>query len=458
MGLHSDKNNGVKAQLRTRFPQAFREFDDLLDARNASRATRDQAYACIDGNVIMMAVPKAATTLDSYVAIVFSSLKKAIATAILTVVVFDDPDSLTEAKLQEQAKRDSSRQATAVQSSEDLRPPSPSDDYDKQYISSVQDVHELVFNRKTRMRFFDEVAVTVMDRLQNQIKKWNDSGYAGGHVVFDGIDARGAERPSGDARAPGLLSSSEEAEALFARDVAIGEGDLKLAFVGRTIRGAANKEGIMKDATLGLCTTIDTDSFAIELIEEAKRRCQAEATPVNTLLCMREKAKRGLADEESKAFYLCCDVALLNELLKRHMWGTYRSPTPVDQRAAITLMVAGWAMCGCDFVELKGMRSDVVFESMPEMVKSRTESVEKMRNAWTGRREDLPETYVPMKELLILCAGRLMEIPRINKKNVPNIRSPNEMVLKQTSWLSSYWNGVEHRGNMEEFGYFRPFA
>eukprot|EP00966_Prymnesium_polylepis_P086593 2004020-Prymnesium_polylepis.1 len=61
------------------------------------------------------------------------------------------------------------------------------------------------------MRFFDEVAVTVMDRLKAQIKKWNDSGHAGGHVVFDGIDARGADRPSGEARAPGLLSSSEEA-------------------------------------------------------------------------------------------------------------------------------------------------------------------------------------------------------------------------------------------------------
>jgi hypothetical protein len=458
MGLHSDKNNGVKAQLRTRFPQAFKEFDDLVEARNASRATREQAYACIDGNVIMMAVPKAATTLDSYIAIVFSSLKKAIATTMLTVVVFDEPDTLTEAKLQEQAKRDSRSLATAVNSSQDLRPSSLSDEYDKQYISGVQDVHELVFSRKSRMRFFDEVAVTVMDRLKAQIKKWNDSGHAGGHVVFDGIDARGADRPSGEARAPGLLSSSEEAAQLFARDFDIGEGDLKLAFVGRTMRGVATREGIMKDATLGLTCTIDTDSFAIELIEEAKRHCHSETTPVNTLLCMRERAKRGLADEDNKAFYLCCDIALLHELLKRHMWGTCRSPTPLDHRAAITLMAAGWALCGCDFVELKGMRSDVVFEAMPELVKTRTDSLDKMKYAWTGKREDLLETHLPMKDLLVMCASRLMDIPRIKKDKVPGIRSPNEMVLKQTSWLSSYWNGWEHKGNLEDFGYFRPFA
>ena len=84
MGLHSDRNNGVKAQLLKRFPQAFREFGELAEARNASEATREQAYACIDGNVLLMAVPKAATKLDDYVVILYSTLRKAIATAVLT--------------------------------------------------------------------------------------------------------------------------------------------------------------------------------------------------------------------------------------------------------------------------------------------------------------------------------------------------------------------------------------
>eukprot|EP00966_Prymnesium_polylepis_P016458 379537-Prymnesium_polylepis.1 len=63
-------------------------------------------------------------------------------------------------------------------------------------------------------------------------------------------------------------------------------------------------------------------------------------------------------------------------------------------------MAAGWALCGCDFVELKGMRSDVVFEAMPELVKTRTDSLDKMKYAWTGKREDLLETHLPMKDLL----------------------------------------------------------
>lgn len=460
MGLHTDGNKGVKAQLKMRYPQAFKDFESLVDARNASLATREQAFSCIDGNVLMMAVPKAATTLDSYIAIVFNSLKRAIATTMLTVVVFDDPDTLTEAKLPEQMKRDAARSATTVNSSEDLRPSSPDDNYTKQHIDSIPDVHELVFSRGSRLRFFDEVAMNVMDRLKGQIKKWNESGYDGGYVVFDGIDSRGADRGIGEPRAAGIVASSEEAAALFHRDDSIGEGDLKLAFVGRTMRNLAlvAEDSRFKDTRLGMCTTIDTDSFAIELIEESKRNCATKPSPVNTLLCMREKSQKRGHDDDREAYYLCCDVALLHQLLQRHMWGLSRNPTAVDQRAAITLLVAGWGMCGCDFVSLKGMRSDVVFDCIPEIVKTRTDSVCMMRNAWAGDRQALALTHRPIKDLLIACASKLMEIPRIKKNNVPGIRDPDETILRQTGWLTSYWNGVEHKGSMEDFGFFKPFA
>ena len=90
MGLKCNAKNGVKAQLLTRFPDAFRKYSTLVDARNASSASREEAFACIDGNVLMMAVPQNCRTFDSYVAIVYSSLLRAIATAMVTVVVAQD--------------------------------------------------------------------------------------------------------------------------------------------------------------------------------------------------------------------------------------------------------------------------------------------------------------------------------------------------------------------------------
>ena len=128
----------------------------------------------------------------------------------------------------------------------------------------------------------------------------------------------------------------------------------------------------MKNAKLALTSTIDTDSFAIELLQEAQRAGDALASPVNSLLCMRENTKkRGTADEKS-AVYLCCDVAMLHEKLQTHMFGAYRTPDLQQQRTAMALLAAGWALCGCDFVEVKGMRSDAVFEAIGGCAQGKT--------------------------------------------------------------------------------------
>lgn len=456
MGLKSHKT-GVKSQLKERFPSAFRDFPSLLDARNAARATRENTTAHIDGNVVFMAVPQAARTMDAYLAVVFSSLRTAAATAKLTVVVFDDPASLTEAKLQEQMKRDACKASTTVACSADLLSAPLGDSYDKQYIATAPDVHALVSNRGSRLRFFDEIAVQVLDRLKSQIDRWNNSGHPGGYVVFDGIDSRGADRPIGQARVPEILASCPEAAQLFERSIAIGEGDLKLADLGRRVRTLAREEGgMLENMKLALCTTIDTDSFALELIEEA-RRGESPASPVNTLLCMRERAQKRGTEDETPSFYLCCDIALLNNLLQRHMFGMNRSPTVSDQRAAITLLVAGWVSCGCDFVEIKGMRSDVVFDAICEIVKTRTDSVELMKHSWQGERGSMCLTHRPIRELLIACASRLSDMPRIKKDHLPSIRDPDEMLLKRVAWVCAYWNGVEYKG-VEQFGFVLPFS
>jgi hypothetical protein len=460
MGLKSDKTHGVKSQLRTRFPQAFKEFKDLVDARNASMAKREETFACIDGNVLMMSVPQGAQTLDAYVAIVTSSLKRAIATSFVTVVVFDNPSCMTEAKKQEQMKRDAAKASTAVCCSSDLASSAPTDDnYEKQYIVDSTNVQALRDNRSTRHRFFDEVAVQVLYNLKQQVKRWNESGHAGGHVLFDGIDPRGADRSIGDARNAQMIGSCDRLESLFERSIDIGEGDLKLADLGRRVRSLSLADDPdLKSIKLSLCTTIDTDSFAIELIEEAKR-CKDLDSPraFNTLLCMRERArKRGLEDDKDP-FYLCCDVTLLHALLQRSMWGMSRSPSPSDRHAAMTLMCAGWALCGCDFVEFKGMRSDVVFDSIGTVVKTVPSAIENTKHAWSGRRDQVKELHQPIRALAMACASRFLDIPRIKKDFVPSLRNLDDMLVKRTAWLLCYWNSCEFKGSMEEFGFVMPF-
>lgn len=460
MGLKSDSKNGVKAQLKTRFPQAFKEFANLLDARDASMATREETFSCIDGNVLFRSVPQNARTLDAHVSYLTVILKKAIATCFVTAVVFDDPACLTKAKVEEQQKRDASKRSTAVVCSSDLVGSIPLDDnYGKKQIEEATDVSPFVQNRKTRLRFFDEVSVRVLRNLQSQIERWGASGHPGGHIIFDGIDVRGGDRPLGSLRDPQIVSSSESVAALFVRTVPIGEGDLKLADLGRRARMlSVEGEYSFDKVKLSLCTTIDTDSFAIELLEEAKRNKEPKVSkkPFNTLLCMRERAKKRGADDDHDAFYLCCDVTLLQALLQQSMWGVSRSPSPDDRHAALTLMVAGWALCGCDFVEYKGMRSDVVFDSIDTVIKSSPSAIENAKFAWSGNRGELSLMYQPIQTLAIACASRLLEIPRIKKDHLMQLRNLDDMFLKRVAWICAYWNSCEFKGNMDDFGFYLP--
>ena len=463
MGLKSRGELGVKAQLKKRFPGAFRAFETLVEARDASQATRADTFACLDGNVIMMATPNSATTFDAVVAIVTNTIKSTIATASVVIVVFDDPSNITMAKVQEQLRRDSSRASTSVFCSSDMQSEVPtSDEYTAEDVAKSQDIQALLRNRPTRYRFIDEVCRAVLAKVRPLIDDWKKNGFGDTHIVFDGVDARGADRPIGEPRVSGMVSDSEEALKLFSREFAIGEGDLKLAYVARCVRNAsvASAGGIAENMKLSLCSTIDTDSFAIELIEEVRRAESGVTCNLNTLLCMRERASKRGRDDDHAAYFTCCDIALLHAMLQRHMWGRPPvSPTPQDQRAALTLLISGWAMCGCDFVdEVKPMRSDVVFEVIGDLVRRNRDVVQLMAHCWKGNRADLRLARPALSKLVSACSSRLGGMARINKQSLSSLDSLDEMVYNKTFWTAAYWNSVEFKGNLEEFGFYVPFA
>ena len=104
------------------------------------------------------------------------------------------------------------------------------------------------------------------------------------------------------------------------------------------------------------------------------------------------------------------------------------------------------------------MRSDVVFDAIGEMVKTRPDSLAMMKHAWAGTRDTLAMTHRPIKELLMMCASRLMAIPRIKKDMVPGIHDPDDVVLKRAGWVTAYWNSVEHREEMSDFGFVPYFG
>ena len=289
MGLGGGPN-GAKAVFKERFASAFREFDSLAQARECVGTARAQTLVVLDGNVLVMQVPASVDTFTGYVAVLTNALHNAIAAGEHVVVVFDEPEHLTRAKQEEQARRDARRYPQTPLCSDDVAPPCPrNDDYDAaQLLAEHTNIKLLMNHRLARPRFYDALCAAVLDRLKSafggQVCAWS--------LTFDGVDPRGADRPFDKRRVPGILSTLPDVwEPLLRREDPIGEGDLKLTDVcHRVYRARATcPDARVAQVRLNMLSTVDTDSFMIELIAQSRREGRADPSQNElTLLCLRE--------------------------------------------------------------------------------------------------------------------------------------------------------------------------
>ena len=292
MGLQGG-DAGAKATFRALFQSAHSRVEKLPDVRTVHKRRRSETLVVVDGNVLLMAVPVAIDTFDSFVAVIATQIASAVKAAAHVVVVFDEPKEMTKAKVATQKKRDRSNTRKAPVCSSDLAPCPTTDAYtltdlkgvlvedagpdaavvyrdgNKMYAQAPVNVQLLMGNRAARSRFHDAVAQGVLDYIQENI-----DGNGMWSLTFDGIDARGASRPSDEARVPGVLSSDPDLwTPLLARERAVGEGDMKLTDVTNRVHdhAVANPDGPLGMVSLNLLWTIDTDSLLIELLQEAFR-------------------------------------------------------------------------------------------------------------------------------------------------------------------------------------------
>ena len=189
MGLKSGPD-GAKAVFKEKFSSAFQDFRTLREVRECVGVARVQTLVVVDGNVLVMQIPQSVTTFRGYVDVVCTILHGAIQAGEHVVVVFDEPENLTRAKQEEQAKRDARRAPQTPQCSEDVARPCPTNDaYDMNELeASTTNVCLMVKNnRKTRPRLYDSLFVAVLEHFGNMFAgqecAWS--------LTFDGVDARG---------------------------------------------------------------------------------------------------------------------------------------------------------------------------------------------------------------------------------------------------------------------------
>ena len=419
----------------------------LSHARGAGGA-RASTVVVMDGAVACMAVPQGCAGFEMYANCVYLSVRDALSSGIVVVLTFDEPEAVSNAKKLEQVRRDAcSKKRKIVTCSNDLAPPSPPLDYDRAELRAQPSMHELREHRPTRAKIFDEVALYVLERATKVISQWKTHGHNAGALLIDGVDPRGAERPCGERRAPVMLGTDAELVKLFEHE-AIGEGDIKLGELERRVRALqAEEHPTFSPVRLIQHNTIDSDAIVLGVLGVARRGVARECataeanTSLHALVCMRERrAKDAWAGEG--ATYTTIDVCMLEGQLQRYMWGISHVPTPHDLMASALAFAAVAAICGCDYVAVKGANFPFSLEALPMFVKTESTALARIGLATQPNDEVARQAAIGVRTLCCAIGSTMCEKPRYGRQ-AASVREASEELLLKTTWAISFWAGRE---------------
>ena len=459
MGLPSGPH-GVKTYCKEHFPNSLREFASLAECREATKHTTAQTLVILDGNVLVRNVPVAVDRYESYSAVFRGFINAALNTGDNVFVVFDEPKRVTKAKVEEQRKRDAASKKAAPIVSPDIQDQlAPiTDDYDTESLQSFNP-HEIMKHRKARDRFFDGLCKDIMLHF---MREWASSKSPNRKsLTFDGIDPRGADRPPSEARAPVMYSSNDLIETKLSRkpnEYHPGEGDIKLSDLQNRVAHLRGDGQIFERIDLILVSTIDTDSLGIELLGRASRELEPLPRPTKTVLCFREPQRKRKTTEEPRSegtSFACFDIDMLYEVVVAKLFHHCEErPAPDVCSGALSLICAGWCLCGCDFVRLAGMRSDVVFSVVSDLCNSES-GIRLLKSMLYVTSE---ETTMARKrlshaisKLIDGCVTQLSDMPRLKRASASAAEYEPSHV-RRAAWCVLYWNGIEIT-DLDEWGF-----
>jgi len=438
MGLKSG-DNGCKAVFQTQFASAFLACPRLDDVRELVGVARSETLAVLDGNVMVKGMPQSATTYREYVQILVAQIAPAIEAAAHVVVVFDEPRAMTRAKLDEQRRRDSKSTAQTPMCSEELVACIRTDEFTEEMLRAEGcNVRMLMDHRPARPRFYDALCAAILAHFVE-----NTSGDAAWSLTFDGIDPRGFAREFNAPREPGILSSDDSFwRPLLTRKVPIGEGDIKLTDVAQRVHDAAKQESTpVHGVVLNLLVTIDTDSLVIELLKQQARLARTDESDRNELsiVCLKEPARKRKGDDfVTPTRFLCCNAARFHADVSE-----YLAPARSEDRdAAVALLVAACACCGCDFLEVKGTRADLMLPVVKDVVRRHPEVLRDMARVFAKEQATVREAKPAIDTVLKAYAEDIATKPRMKRSHASASNYCDAQALRAL-WTVSYWCGRE---------------
>jgi hypothetical protein len=471
MGLKSNSSNdtGVKAMFKARVGGAFRRFDTLHEGRDAvirdgedeasgdgretapvdveALSKRQRTAVLLDGNVLMMTVPESVGEVNAFANVIYGYVREAMRTGLLVVVAFDEPAFLTQAKKEEQQRRDAARQSRTVACSTDMQPVPLGHEFTRAELDALPDVHVLKADRKCRVRLYDDVIRRVFERATAVMRQWEANGHESGCLILDGVEIRGADRAVGEPRHVTMVGTNPDILEHFKRRTPIGEGDIKLIALENRLRELVSVNPDYSNIRLCVTSTTDTDSFMTFLIDVAKRRVNPYAGALHSLFCMREPpSKRDReSSENARATFLCCDVTLLEAQIQTHLWSMVTQPPNAEQMlASMMALCASAALCGCDFTldGLKGSRFDHFWEALPSFVSTEPGALASFNTALDQQETVAQGACQGLYRVCVNASKHMEEKPRY-KKQAESVGNVPDVMLKRAVWSAAYWGQNE---------------
>jgi len=399
MGLGgTSTERGCKRWVMTECPQSIYRAPTVGDALNDFGLDASQVVSTKDANVMFRGLQTSVRTLNDYQRAIEGILRSLLRESQLVCIFLDDPRKVPKSKGREQNARD----ARKVVDLRSLGLPA-GDDFSEQDIRYAESCKELCETRATKYRFMDIVLCGIFkvlrqerdDLMRDRLARGAESSEEDPMppvLLIEGIDPRGGDRLADSPRELTQLCTCDAM--LRALDVGapitgmLGEADLKLRRMEARVHRAISTGSVLVGARMILHNTTDTDVFATAVLHYADRLAGAESQgqDVYTYVAMKERGKyahealvsamrkRQRIDDlavhgDAPSGVLLVDVAALHDELQSYILADLKDDEECLKawHAVTYLMVAVWALSGCDYVDSVG-HFDVLMACFQQIV------------------------------------------------------------------------------------------
>ena len=165
-------------------------------------------------------------------------------------------------------------------------------------------------------------------------------------------------------------------------------------------------------------------------------------------MCLKEHARKRKGDDFiTPGRYLCCNTARFY----REVIDFLAPPRAEDCAAAVALLVAACACCGCDFLRVEGTRADVMLPVVKDVLHKNPEVLQTMKRIFD---EDEAVARKAMPAIGVVLEAYVDDIatkPRMKRSHASASNYCDAQALRAL-WTVSYWYGREFR-NCADWGF-----